>query len=115
PPPAICAHDVPRRPASMTFFASWSGRSRPQRRRATLLLPRRQGRPYCLLGRSRQAGDDESSGGRVPCTGGRYRMSNRAWSLRFYMGTMVGDKYLCVVAKIMGEEASCSPPISLIE
>ena len=24
---------------------------------------------------------------------------------RFYMGTMVGDKYLCVVVKIMGEEA----------
>ena len=59
--------DMPRRPASMTSFASWSDRSRPQRRRATLLLPRRQGRPYCLLGRSRQAGDDESSGGRVPC------------------------------------------------
>jgi hypothetical protein len=24
---------------------------------------------------------------------------------RFYMGTMVGDKYLCVVVKIMGEKA----------
>ena len=24
---------------------------------------------------------------------------------RFYMGTMVGDKFLCVVVKIMGEEA----------
>jgi hypothetical protein len=24
---------------------------------------------------------------------------------RFYMGTMVGDKYLCVVVRIMGEEA----------
>jgi len=34
---------------------------------------------------------------------------------RFYMGTMVGDKYLCVWSKLWARRLSSSPPISLIE
>jgi hypothetical protein len=37
---------------------------------------------------------------------------------RFYMGTMVGDKYLCVVVKIIGEEAfvlTADGAVTLIE